>query len=275
MNYSLGTGHWALGTGHLLPVAFVLVLAAEVRAVDCGELPRGKNPPPDEIGRAVEELSFTYGIPTEIVKGVAFQESGVQQWRADGSFVHNVTDCGLGMMQLTGSTAEEFDVERLKTDWRYNLEAGVKVLQAKWQRAARERWKGKELPPPDPAILENWYYALSYYQGKRTGEYPGKILKHIRERPGVLSKLLSKAIPVSNPEEAIPGFAYGGAYTALPGDRFVLEGGKEVRAATHAGTIGDPALVQKLDQVLAAAEKAEARDDLRKAIALYRVVIKT
>jgi tetratricopeptide (TPR) repeat protein len=267
----------ALAAASLLALATALLAPAPraALAVDCGELPRGKNPSPDEIGRAMEELSFSFGIPTEIMKGVAFQESGVQQWRPDGSFVHNVTDCGLGMMQLTGSTAEEFDVERLKTDWRYNLEAGVKVLQSKWQRVLRERWKGKDLPAPDAAILENWYYALSYYQGKRTGEYPGKVLSHIAKRPGVLAKLLPKAVPVSNPEAVLPGFSYGTGYTALAGDRFVLEGKKEVKAPTHKGTIGDPALLEKLDAVLAAAEKALAAGDARRAIRLFQVVIRT
>jgi len=264
----------SLALACLLAVPLALRSPLTARAVDCGELPRGKNPAPDEISHAMEELSFSFGIPTEIMKGVAFQESGVQQWRADGSFVHNVTDCGLGMMQLTGATAEEFDVERLKTDWRYNLEAGVKTLQSKWQRVLRERWKGKDLPAPDPAVLENWYYALSYYQGKRTGEYPGKVMGHIKNRPGVLTKLLPKAIALSFPEEALPGFTYGVGYTALAGDRFVLEGKKEVKAPTHVGTIGDPALLSKLDQVLALADQALSKNDARKAIQLYRAVIR-
>ncbi len=241
---------------------------------DCGELPRGKNPTPEELAQAMEELSATFNVPTEIIKGVAMQESGVQQWKSDGSFVHNATDCGLGMMQLTGSTAEQFDVDRLKKDWRYNLEAGVRVLESKWTRAARERWTGKkELPPPDPTIVENWYYALSYYQGKRTGEYPGKVFSHIEKRPGVLRKLIPEAIDLSVPEEAFPGFSYGPAFTALPGNEVVLEGGKRLKVKTTRGTIGDPGLLAKLDQTLQVADKSRASGDLRRAIRYYRAIV--
>src|SRR5690606_25773969 len=94
-------------------VALLLSLAALAPAKDCGELPTGQNPTVEELAAEIARQSANFGIPTEIIKGVAWQESGCQQWRPDGTLVYNTTDCGLGMMQLTGATAEQFDVPRL------------------------------------------------------------------------------------------------------------------------------------------------------------------
>src|SRR4051812_19164884 len=138
-----------------LAIALVLAVAAAATAVagpDCGRLPKGKNPENDELAKEIAKAAQKHGVPTELVKGIGYQESGLQQWRADGSFVHNVSDCGLGMMQLTGGTAKAFDVDKLKDDWRYNLDAGCKVLRDKWDRAQRE---GKVTgDPAERAVLE-------------------------------------------------------------------------------------------------------------------------
>ncbi|GIW71905.1 MAG: hypothetical protein KatS3mg102_1447 [Planctomycetota bacterium] len=254
--------------------ALGLLVPPAAGAKDCGERPTGTNPGDAELLAAVEEFSLAYQVPIEIILAVAHRESGVQQWRPDGSLVVNEQDCGLGMMQLTGSTAEQFDVPRLKSDWRYNLQAGVEVLDSKWRRAERERWKSRSaaLPPPDRTILENWYYALSYYQGRRTGEYPGKVFEHLRERPGRLRRLLPAPLEVSNPELAIEGFSYGMGFTALAGDQVVLEDGRRLRVRTTRGTLGDPRLLAQLEQLLARAERALARNQPAEALRWLRVV---
>jgi hypothetical protein len=230
------------------------LLATPLLAKDCGRMPVGKNPAPDEIGKAMEVFSARYSVPTEVLKGIAFQESGVQQWRADGSFVHNVTDCGLGMMQLTGSTAEQFDVEKLKDDWKYNLECGVKVLVQKWDRAQRE---GKvTADPADKKIIENWYYPIAYYWGGKGDGYVTKIFDHVRKRPGVLAKLLSRAVDVTLPGSAIKGWSHGKKFHAEAGDRWQDEAGTVFKAPTHVGTIGDPDTLAELELLLARARKA-------------------
>lgn len=223
-------------------------------AKDCGHLPSGKNPSPAEIGKAMEQLSAKYSVPTEILKGIAYQESGVQQWRADGTFVYNTGDCGLGMMQLTGSTAAEFDIEKLKLDWKYNLEAGVKVLCAKWDRALRE---GKvHADPADRKVLENWYYPIQLYQGRANDTYVTKIFSHIEKRPGVLQQLLNRSIEITLPQKAIPGWTFGKKFRALDGGQFVDDEGKTHKAPTHQGTVGDEQTVATLEVLLAKAKKA-------------------
>jgi hypothetical protein len=221
---------------------------------DCGRLPKGQNPPDDEIAKAIAASCSKHGVPTEIVKGVAYQESGIQQWRADGSFVHNVTDCGLGMMQLTGSTAKAFDIDKLKDDWRYNLDAGVKVLRDKWDYAQHQ---GKvTADPADRAVLENWFYAVAYYYGARNDKYVTMIYAHIAKRPGRVAKVLSHPVEITLPAKALPGFSFGKKFRAVKGDRWLDETGAEHKAPTHAATIGDEESIAKLEVLLARGKKA-------------------
>ncbi|RMG09323.1 MAG: hypothetical protein D6731_19960 [Planctomycetota bacterium] len=232
-------------------------------AIDCGRLPRGRNPTLEDLDREIAALSAKHNVPTEVIKAIAWQESGCQQWRADGSFVYNKTDCGLGMMQLTGATARQFDVERLKDDWRYNLECGVRVLTHKWARAQRQGQVGAD--PKERRILENWYYPIAYYWGGKVESYLRKIFAHMKKRPGRLARLMRRSVEVSIASEVIPGFRFGDPFTALEGDRFVDKEGRVHRAPTHLGTIGDPRTLARLDTLLARGRKAAERGQARKA----------
>lgn len=257
-----------------LPIALAalaLTTIAPARAVDCGRLPTGENPSWQELDAEIARASSTHGVPTEVIKGVAWQESGCQQWRPDGTFVHNKTDCGLGMMQLTGDTARQFDVERLKDDWRYNLDAGVTVLRQKWDRAQRE---GKV--PGDPEarrVLENWYYAIAYYWGRKSEEYLRKILGHIERRPGALQQLLRRGVKVTIASEVIPGFTFGDRFLAHPQHRLEDKDGKVHRVETHLGTIGDAETLAQLDVLMTRARRAQERGQTKKAVAYLQRVI--
>jgi len=247
-----------------LVLAFASVCSPSVaRAVDCGRLPTGKNPSMEKLDQEVSRVSAALVVPTEIIKAIAWRESGCQQWRPDGSFVHNTTDCGLGMMQLTGATARQFDVERLKDDWRYNLECGVKVLDQKWARAQRQGLVSAD--PAERRVLENWYYAIAFYWGGRTEDYLKKVFDHMQKRPGRLQQLLRRSVTVTLPSAVIPGFTFGDKFTAFAGDRFEAADGTAYRASTHAGTIGDPATLARLDVLLARGRRYVEREDPRKA----------
>jgi hypothetical protein len=150
------------------------------------------------------------------------QESRGEQYGDDGVFVHNRRECsglfagsrressgppGLGLMQLTGATARAFDVPRLITDWRYNLRAGVEVLDAKYKRVYRDD------PPEMQAILEsnrdileNWYYGVLAYNGfVPRSVYPARVCAHIAS-PGVRFRGLFTPVALTSPEAVIPGF---------------------------------------------------------------------
>lgn len=247
----------------LVVSTLTLTLTGLAGGKDCGALPSGKNPGPEELAAEMCKASAAHGVPTEVIKAIAWQESGAQQWKPDGSLVHNATDCGLGMMQLTGATAEQFDVPRLKSDWRYNLDAGVTVLTQKWDMAQR---KGQV--PADPEakrVLENWYYPVAYYYGARDESYLVKIFAHLKNRPGRLQQLLGAPVEVTLASSAIPGFKFGDKFRAWPDGRFEDAQGKSHKAPTHPGTVGDPETLAQLDAGLARARKAVEKGQTRQA----------
>ncbi|MCA8924326.1 MAG: hypothetical protein KDD82_21125 [Planctomycetes bacterium] len=255
-----------------LRLTFVLCLIALpfAGAKDCGELPTGQNPSPEELSAEIALCSARHQVPTEVIKAVGWQESGLQQWRPDGTFVYNTSDCGLGMMQLTGDTAKQFDLEQLKRDWRYNLDAGVKVLAQKWERAVRQKDT-----PPDPAarrVLENWYYAIAYYYGGKNEDYLRKIYGHLKDRPGTLSRILSQPVEVTLPSDVIPGFAFGDGFQAFDGNRFEDKDGKPHQGATHASTFGDPRTEAALEALIAKAQQAIDKGKVKNALKYLRKV---
>jgi murein DD-endopeptidase MepM/ murein hydrolase activator NlpD len=58
---------------------------------------------------------------------------------------------------ITTVDSIDVSVDRLKTDWRRNLEVGARILLAKKVASGGEE--------DDAKILENWYYPLVYYNG--------------------------------------------------------------------------------------------------------------
>jgi Transglycosylase SLT domain/Putative binding domain, N-terminal/Ricin-type beta-trefoil lectin domain-like len=130
-----------------------------------------------DIAAYADQLSTQYKTPSVIIKAIIEQESG---WDPNASSA----DGGIGLMQVTPSstnptsfslghidgtradgdnpftvvlTTETVDLNRLCTDWRYNMEIGVRILLAKV--------KISETDYLDLRILENWYYPLAYYNG--------------------------------------------------------------------------------------------------------------
>jgi hypothetical protein len=247
----------------LLTLLLLPAVPASARP-NCGRLPTGENPTVEELDAEMARASATHQVPTEIIKAVAWQESGCQQWRPDGSFVYNTSDCGLGMMQLTGATAEQYDIDQLKDDWRYNLDCGVQVLVMKWNRAQRQG-----LVPADPdarRVLENWYHPVAFYQGRRDETYLRRIFGHLANRPGRLQQLLRRPVEVSIASEVIPGFSFGDRFVAYLDDRFVDAAGEEHGAPTHQGTIGDPQMNAALETWLDRGRRALERGNTKRAL---------
>ncbi|PGM59080.1 Ig-like domain-containing protein [Bacillus sp. AFS053548] len=114
--------------------------------------------------------------PPEVVKAIALKESGWNQ-------SEEASDGGIGIMQITNQL--RYDQNRLKTDIAYNIQAGVEILNEKYN------WKNPDgtyrLPRIKDAnrhIIENWYFPTMGYNGvkrvnspivKTPGENYGKV----------------------------------------------------------------------------------------------------
>ena len=146
------------------------------------------NPSIQEMAAYTNSLGNTYKIPSVILKAVMYQESSWRQFNADGSPVIS-PDGGIGIMQVTfplphpsvgtktlgriiaGSQGPnpftivtepvQIDINRLKTDWQYNLEIGARILLTKKVESASQE--------DDASLLENWWYTLAYYNGFKIG----------------------------------------------------------------------------------------------------------
>lgn len=145
-----------------------------------------KNPPYLEVETMIEEVARKYSIPAVLLKAVAWQESTWRQFDSSGNPLISY-DGGIGIMQLTNQT--RFDQNRLKTDIRYNLEAGAQVLLEK------RSYTNKGLLPAIGKMsledMESWYFALWAYNGwsvyNNPHQIPNKFRKYATYQDTVLS----------------------------------------------------------------------------------------
>jgi hypothetical protein len=144
-----------------------------------------------EIKRMLREVAVEYGIPPEVLKAIAFIETGMQQY--DGAGMPNIrtSDGGIGIMQITMPDeqliAKGINKEKLKWNTRYNIEIGAKILKEKWNNPNLPKINDK-----DPQTIENWYFAIMAYNGlskrndpnhpQKDEPYQEKVLNSIREQ---------------------------------------------------------------------------------------------
>jgi putative cell wall-binding protein len=150
-------------------VGVIAVLPVGATAATCPDVDdvRGSNPSPATVAAAIETVAADRDVPAPLLAAVAFVEgydpASARNWiqfESDGSPLLSA-DCGIGMMQVTDT--DGFDVNRLASDWRYNLDAGAQLLSDKWDdsQAANPASLGDD----DPSVLENWWAAIYRYNG--------------------------------------------------------------------------------------------------------------
>lgn len=170
------------------------------------------NPPKDEIEKILDEVALDKGIPPTILKAIAYTESNYRQFK-DGQPLVSFDGVSWGIMQVTPKFYPELDVERLKYDIRYNIEAGADILLGKWGYGFGNNPRIPIIGNGDMRILENWYFAIWAYNGlsennnpnmipyKHSGwtqyeAYQDKVLRHAKE-------ILNQEI-LAIPKELIP-----------------------------------------------------------------------
>ncbi|WP_456277575.1 S-layer homology domain-containing protein [Bacillus sp. AK128] len=119
-----------------------------------------------ETKRLLQEASVKYGIPAEILKAIAFIETGMQQFDENGHPIIT-PDGGIGIMQVTLTEQEMLsrgiNRNQLETDTAYNIEIGAQILKEKWNWANSGRIP--KINDHNPAMLEHWYFAVMAYNG--------------------------------------------------------------------------------------------------------------
>lgn len=125
---------------------------------------RAVNAPDADVNAALEAAAQAHRIPCALLKGLAWQASRWRQFDAKGETVVARPD-HVGLLGVWAGKRP--DAERLKTDWRYNIEEGAKQLELCWYRAPII---GDGRLEDGRNIMEAWYYALGRYWDGRQGE---------------------------------------------------------------------------------------------------------
>lgn len=217
----------------------LILLAALQQHSECwldyqGILNGGSNPTQAELKAEIVAQSQAQNVPYEIICAVMHVESAMKHFHADGKLLHNVPECkndykkyvlgenvsspnppGLGLMQLTGSTAQAYDVDLLRTSWQYNLYAGVSVLVGKYNtyRAWLPAWL-KPLLDANRHLLENWYMVCWFYNGftSSNSQVPNTYLNKLWNLPNPLPQYLDGPVWVTRAPDVLGAhFGYNAA----------------------------------------------------------------
>ena len=168
-----------------------------------------ENPPRAEIEEMIREAALLHGIPPVIVKAVAYTESNLRQFH-NGEPLQSFDGVSWGIMQVTPHSHPQYDLEKLKYDIRYNIQAGTEILLEKWGYA----FAGTPLIPKigdnDPRVLENYYFTIWAYNGwssvnnpntTTTEVYQEKVIRHALQQFG---QEITPIPPEELPEEGRP-----------------------------------------------------------------------
>ena len=113
-----------------------------------------------ELKELVTNIAVEENVPPEILKAIAYIETGFQQFDANGHPIISA-DGGIGIMQVTPDNIDiEVNRERLKTDTEYNVRIAAQVL--------KEKKNLSYLPVINEGsskVLEDWYFAVMAYNG--------------------------------------------------------------------------------------------------------------
>ncbi|MDR0433612.1 MAG: cell wall-binding repeat-containing protein [Gracilibacteraceae bacterium] len=206
------------------------------------------NPSLPEVSKKIEAAAVKYQVPAEILKAVAYVESGWRQFDAAGRPVTSRGGHpGLGIMQITSyNAADAAVVNALKYDIDYNIAAGAKMLLLKWEATPR-------IGDGDKAKLENWYFALWAYNSWSAVNNPNTAA--LRGRTAYQDKIL-KLMNTAYLDELTPPVAV----TPLP--RSSLPAGL---LPGRSSTWATPAPVHAT-QITAAAEQSRGSEILTSAL---------
>lgn len=148
---------------------YLLLLIITVFTIGANQVYAGQNPSREEVWNESVKLGKNYMVPPEIIYILGYAESEFRQFDKNGKpFAYRGT---YGIMQVLPKYLDfPVDLDKLKNDWRYNMEVGVKILLTKWDmqyNEVTERTKPTSAIPKigdgNRMVLESWYFAMWAY----------------------------------------------------------------------------------------------------------------
>lgn len=126
----------------------------------------GTNPTRQEVTDYITDQCRIIGIPAELGLATASTESDLIQFGKDGMPVcgSNSDSADWGIMQINDKAwGDTFDFNRIKSDWKYNVRAGLQILKESYNAAIRSNEDSKGAN----SSLEN--LARAAYSGYNAG----------------------------------------------------------------------------------------------------------
>lgn len=116
------------------------------------------NPSTDVINQKLETIAKEKGIPSVLLKAIAYQESTWRQFDSRGNpLLSRTVHPAIGIMQIATYSDSDFEtIQKLKTDIDFNIRRGADLLNEKWAFVPK-------IGDGDRNKLENWYFALWAY----------------------------------------------------------------------------------------------------------------
>ncbi|GGI16555.1 Ig-like domain-containing protein [Gottfriedia solisilvae] len=161
-----------------------------------GQIKQNVNPSFQHINCLLTNAAVNADIPPEVVKAIAWKESGWKQF-VDGKPLIS-DDNGIGIMQVTDGG---YDTEKLKKDIAYNIQIGVNILNSKYSLKTMPKIKGA-----NRHMIENWYFSVMAYNGikpvnspliqekgiRNSGAYQEQVFKIIEEQSFIRETTLAQ-----------------------------------------------------------------------------------
>ncbi len=187
----------------LMSTSLVVGLPSEAYAETLPPLTEGVStltvPTQAEVSASITKWANQYNIPPVVLKAVAWQESGWVQFK-DGNPLTPLMGrdgVGIGIMQISNYNASDPaqlpKIERLKTEYDYNISEGARVLNQKWRTVPK-------IGDGDRNKLENWYFAVWAYNGWSNKNNPNYAASQ-------------KTVPYQNNVFALMGLKYNSTIT--------------------------------------------------------------
>lgn len=158
INFGLSVLLSALLTVQGLSGSSLLLAATADTTSPTGTTVPQANPSTDVINQKLEAIAKEKGIPSILLKAIAYQESTWRQFDSQGNPVLSRTvHPAIGIMQIATYNDSDYEtIQKLKTDIDFNIRRGADLLNEKWSFVPK-------IGDGDRNKLENWYFALWAY----------------------------------------------------------------------------------------------------------------
>ncbi|CAA7600297.1 Transglycosylase SLT domain protein [Acididesulfobacillus acetoxydans] len=176
--------------GTLLSLALLLQMLSEPSFALASPAPANFNPPLAVINQKLDTVAREKGIPSVILKAIAFEESSWRQFDSQGNplLAGPADHPAIGLMQVASyNGSDQATINKLKYDIDFNIEMGADILNQKWEMVPK-------IGDGDRNKLENWYFALWAYNCWTGKNNPNEALL-----PAPLPGPVPSSTPPSNP----------------------------------------------------------------------------